>query len=189
MTDVTAGAWDIDEGIRDAERFFALLPSIFPTATLFFAEGTSVARDVQQCYERFADPGPFLPGRDTVWPHSQTFRCSASPAFFQALSALSAQHANPEILDHLSLYERDRLIFHWHDAFANAIQLVAPCRSRQSLRSPSLLAVTMSESECPDYPEGRGRIRQQPNTRLKLTVRVDCRMNLSSARRSLGAPR
>jgi len=123
MTDVTAGAWDIDEGIRDAERFFALLPSMFPTATLFFAEGTSVARDVQQCYERFADPGPFLPGRDTVWPCSQTFRCSTSPAFFQALSVLSAQHANPEILDHLSLYERDRMIFHWHDAFANAIQL------------------------------------------------------------------
>ncbi len=36
MTDVTAGAWDIDEGIRDAERFFALLPSMFPTATLFW---------------------------------------------------------------------------------------------------------------------------------------------------------
>ncbi len=123
MTQPTPRAWDIDKGITDAARFFALLPTVFPRASLFFAEGTSVAKDVAQCYERFADPGPFLPGRDTVFPRSRVFRCAASPAFFQNLSAVSAQHANPAILDHMSVYEDERLIFHWHDAFANGLAL------------------------------------------------------------------
>ena len=118
-----SGAWDIDEGITDAERFFAILPTVFPQATIFFAEGTSIAKDVIHCYELFATPGPFLPGRDTFFPRSRVFRCSASPAFFQALSAVSSRHANPEILDHLSLYEGDRQLLHWHDAFANAFML------------------------------------------------------------------
>ena len=123
MAQQSSNAWDIDEGITDAERFFGILPTVFPQATLFFAEGTSIAKDIRRCYEQFANPGPFVPGRDTVFPRSQVFRCSASPAFFQALSAVSAKHANPEILDHLSLYEGDDELFHWHDAFANALML------------------------------------------------------------------
>lgn len=115
--------WQIEEGITDAERFDALLPTVFPRSTLLFAEGTSIAKDVQQCYQQFADPGPFLPGRDTIWPRSRIFRCAASPALFQALSGLGARHPNPEILDHLSLYEPGQLLFHWHDAFANAMWL------------------------------------------------------------------
>ncbi len=116
-------SWWIDEGIADAEGFFELLPKVFPQATLFFAEGTSVAKDVAHCYKGFANPGPFLPGRDTIWPGSAVFRCAASAAFFDALSALSRRHACPEILDHLSLYEGERLLFHWHDAFANSLVL------------------------------------------------------------------
>src|SRR2546428_10704251 len=101
MTEMNSGSWHIDAGINDPERFFALVPSAFPNATLFFAEGTSVAKDVKGCYQRFADSGPYLPKRDTLWPRSDVFRCSASPALFQALSDLSARHAAAEILDHL----------------------------------------------------------------------------------------
>ena len=125
MTNGTPGPWDIDEGITDPQRFFALLPSVLPTATLFFAEGTSIAKDVEQCYLRFANPGPYIPKRQTLLPRSRLFRCSASPAFFEALSGLSVKHAAPEILDHLSLYEGGRVLLDWHDAFANAILLDA----------------------------------------------------------------
>jgi hypothetical protein len=41
MTQAIPRDWDIDKGITDAARFFALLPTVFPNATLFFAEGTS----------------------------------------------------------------------------------------------------------------------------------------------------
>ena len=125
MTNSTPGPWDIEEGIADPERFFALLPSLLPSATLFFAEGNAITRDVEDCYLRFADPGPYIPKRQTLWPRSRLFRCSAEPAFFQALSHLGARHAAPELLDHLSIYEGERALLEWHDAFANAILLDA----------------------------------------------------------------
>jgi len=118
-------AWEIDEGITDPERFFALLPTVFPQATLFFVEG-SPAKDVVRCYKQYANPGPFLPGKDAFLGLSWGFRCSASPAFFQALSELGNRYHDDDhrgIGDHLSLYEGDRQLFHWHDSFANVFML------------------------------------------------------------------
>ena len=115
--------WDIDEGIADLERFFKLVPDLLPEATHLFIEGSSVAGDVETLYARFADPGPYLPRRQTLWPRSKIFRCVAARPFFDELADLSVRHAAPEVLDHLSIYERDRMLLDWHDAFANALLL------------------------------------------------------------------
>ena len=119
----TIGSWDIDEGISDPGRFFQLVPVVFPQATHLFVEGTSMAPDARACYAEFAEEGPFLPGRQTIWPRSRVFRCVASGDLFQRLSELAALHAASEMLDHLSLYSGTERILEWHDAFANAILL------------------------------------------------------------------
>lgn len=118
--------WDIDQGIEDPEDFFELVGDIFPEATQFFAEGSSVAEDVQACYERFADSGPYLPKRQTLWPRGKLFRCSATEELFRELAHLGARHAAPELLDHMSLYAGDRVLLEWHDAFANTLLLDGP---------------------------------------------------------------
>ena len=115
--------WWIDEGISDPERFFALLPTLLPNATHLFIEGTSVTRRAAECYRRFADPGPYVPKRQTLWPRPKRFRCVASAALFGELSQLAATHAAPELLDHLSVASGDRMLLAWHDAFANGVLL------------------------------------------------------------------
>jgi hypothetical protein len=120
-----AGAefWDIDEGITDPVRFFALIPILLPNATHLFIEGSSISKEVVECYKRFADAGPYLPKRQTLWPRGRLFRCVASVELFSELSTLSARHATSEVLDHLALYQGERVLLAWHDAFANAILL------------------------------------------------------------------
>jgi hypothetical protein len=115
--------WDIDEGITDPVRFFALLPRLFPGATLFFAEGNSINSAAERCYATFASPGPYIPKRRTIFPKSRLFRCTAASGLFQALSTLAERSASPELLDHLALYQGDRAVLVWHDAFANAVLL------------------------------------------------------------------
>jgi hypothetical protein len=115
--------WDIDEGITDPARFFALVPQLFPDVTLFFAEGTSITSAAARCYATFASPGPYLPHRQTLFPTSKLFRCAATPGLFEALSSLAQGSAPPELLDHLALYRDDRAVLEWHDAFANAMLL------------------------------------------------------------------
>ena len=37
------------------------------------------------------------------------------------LALLAAQHAEPELLDHISLYQDSKELLFWHDAFANVL--------------------------------------------------------------------
>jgi hypothetical protein len=113
--------WGIDQGITDPARFFALMPEVFPDATVLFVEGTSISPVAERCYATFASPGPYIPDRQTFFPRSKLFRCAASPGLFQALSKLAERGASPELLDHLALYRGDRPVLEWHDAFANSL--------------------------------------------------------------------
>ena len=45
MTAAQLSPWDIDEGIRNAESFFRVLPKLFPDANLFIAQGSRIAED------------------------------------------------------------------------------------------------------------------------------------------------
>ena len=144
--------WDIDEGIRDPARFFALVPELFPDATLFFAEGSSISSSVEQCYARFADPGPYIPKRQTIFPRSKLFRCAAAHDLFQSLSNLAGRSASPELLDHLALYQGDRAVLEWHDAFANAMLLDATV--------PEQTVASLARAF--DRPYGRARFRKAP---------------------------
>jgi len=97
--------WEIDEGRVDSAQFFEALWTHFPQATTFFAEGTSIARDVKDCYVRHADEGPYLPAAQTLFPRASRFRCF-SPSVTSELSSLAQRHAEPELLDHLALLQR-----------------------------------------------------------------------------------
>jgi hypothetical protein len=112
-------------GIADPECFFSLVPEVLPDATHLFVEGGSISPDVAACYERVADPGPYLPRRQTVWPRARLFRCASSAALFAELADLAARHAAPELLDHLAIYRVERPLLNWHDAFANALLIDA----------------------------------------------------------------
>lgn len=115
--------WDIEAGPVDSARFFLALPTHFAEATVFFAEGTSIAPDVLECFERYTQHGEYLPGRNTIWPASTKLRCAFAPALFSELGALAARHAEPELLDHLFVYAGEIPLLEWHDAFGNAMLL------------------------------------------------------------------
>lgn len=116
-------SWDIDEGPLDSAEFFRLLPDHLPEATTFFAEGTSISAEVEALYKSHAQAGKFLPGAQTIWPVSKKFRCEFSRDFCLQLAALAERHAEPELLDHLSIYSGTEPLLQWHDAFANAMLL------------------------------------------------------------------
>jgi hypothetical protein len=113
--------WEIDEGITDPSRFFALIPKLLPQVTDVFIESSSPNAAAKRCYAEFAKPGAYLPARQTLFPPSKRFRCAATSEFFAAIGRVAETCATPELLDHLVLYQGDRELLLWHDAFANAI--------------------------------------------------------------------
>ena len=113
--------WEIKEGKVDSARFFEALWRRFPEATTLYVEGGSIAPDVKDCYRSHREDGDYLPGAQTIFPRSEKFRCRFSANLVDALAALAEQHAEPELLDHLTLYRDSEELLVWHDAFANLI--------------------------------------------------------------------
>lgn len=115
--------WDIDEGAVDSTTFFSLVQKYFRDASTIYIEGTSIEKDVIDFYQRHVEEGKYLPSRQTIWPRSKCFRCKLSEVFFKEISQLSQNHAEPELMDHFSIYKGDQAILEWHDAFSHAMLL------------------------------------------------------------------
>ena len=117
--------WDIDEGIRNAERFFRVLPKLFPDADLFVAQGSRIADDVAAFYRRHAPAVPRRPAELSRFTLTRRYFCVCSPDFFLELARFAAKKPSEQLLHHLYLYRDGCQLIEWHDAFANALFLSA----------------------------------------------------------------
>ena len=108
--------WEL-KGRPDIALFFRHLPAAFPTANTLFVEGTSFARDVDDFLRSAAEPGDYLPGRQTLWPRPTQYRLPCDGPTLAALAGLSERHAEPELLDHLFVYEGSKALLEYPDAF------------------------------------------------------------------------
>lgn len=113
--------WEIEEGNIDSAAFFPLLYKYFNEATTLFIEGTSISKDVAACYKKHSQEGKFFPSRQTIWPRSKQFKCKFTENLINELSQLANTHAEPELMDHLFLYNNENPVLEWHDAFGNVI--------------------------------------------------------------------
>lgn len=121
--------WVEDEGV-DSAAFFRLLPAHFPEATTLYVEGTSITEDVLACYERHGEAGEFLAERGTIFPRSRKLRCRFSAELCAELAALAEVHAEPELLDHLHVFNDAQYLLYWHDAFCNPF-ILSPVLSEE----------------------------------------------------------
>lgn len=111
-------AWIELSGQPDAPRFFRSLLDLFPGASTIFIEVGGPDDEVSAIYRSHAEEGPYLPGRQTLWPKARTFRLEFSAATLGSLSILAARRATPEFADHLSVFEGGEALLHYPDAFA-----------------------------------------------------------------------
>jgi hypothetical protein len=123
MAGVELARWDIDEGIRNAERFFRAVPRSFPDATLFVAQGGRITDDVATFYRQHAPAVPSRPAGLSRFTLVRRYFCACSPEFFLELARLAKNKSPEQLLHHMYLYRDGSQLFEWHDAFANALLL------------------------------------------------------------------
>ena len=123
MGDAPDTTWSVDKGIRNPRRFFSALATIFPDATLFLAEGGNPQAEVAAFYRTHAAPARARPKSITRLRWMFAHPCLCSPSFFRELATLARTRRPAQLLHHLAVYQGDRQIIDWHDAFANAILL------------------------------------------------------------------
>lgn len=119
--------WELENRKIDSTLFLQIIASSFPEASTAFFEGSSIAPEVVQIFERFSDPGPYLPKAQTIWSTGRIrqFRCRFTVELCEALATVSLHHAEPELCDHLFLYALHMPLLEWPDAFSNCIWIAA----------------------------------------------------------------
>ncbi|SRR5258706_5917737 len=108
--------WEL-RGRPDVALFFRNLHAVFPSANALFLEGTSIAPDVDDFLRSAVEPGDYLPKRQTLWPRPRQYRLRFDGPTLWALGDLSRGHAEPELLDHLFVYEDSKALLEYPDAF------------------------------------------------------------------------
>ena len=127
--------WEL-KGRPDSARFFRGLAAALPAATTLYLEGTGFARDVEQFLRSAGEPGDYLPKRHTLWPRPAQFRLRFEDSTLAALAALAARHAEPELLDHLFVYQGSNVLLEFPDAFLrDSPVLISAGVDEQRLRS------------------------------------------------------
>jgi hypothetical protein len=119
--------WELEERPVDSTKFLQILPASFPEATAIFFEGSSIAPDVVEIFEQYAEDAPYLPKPQTLWSTGRIlrFRCRFMPILCETLAKSLRHHAEPELFDHIFLYA-DRLpLLEWPDAFSNCIWIAS----------------------------------------------------------------
>ena len=108
--------WEL-QGRWDCALFFRRLPDVLPPAATLFIEGTSIATDVSGFLRSVAEPGDYLPMRQTLWPRAQRYRVRCDAPTLATLAELAEHHAEPELLDHLFVYGDSGALLEFPDAF------------------------------------------------------------------------
>ena len=114
--------WKVS-GVRTAEDFFRAVPLLVPDATHMFLEG-SPDPDIEAVLADAADDTNYPAPVGTIWSwpgKNRRFSLRASPELFLRLSEASANHAEPEICDHVHLYRGEEALVQWFDAFSDPI--------------------------------------------------------------------
>jgi hypothetical protein len=124
--------WSIDEGIRNAESFFRILPKVFPDATLFVAEGSGITRAVAAFYRQHTPANTRRPAGLSRLALTSRHFCTCTPEFFLQLARLAKTTPRESLLHHLYLYQDDEQLLEWHDAFANVL-LISPSVSEAAV--------------------------------------------------------
>ena len=127
--------WEL-KGRADSALFFRHLWTALPAATILFVEGTSLTKDVEDFLGSVEEPGDYLPDRQTLWPRSKLYRVRCDGPTLAVLADLAQRHAEPELLDHLSVYDGSRVLLEFPDAFMrDSVALISADSDEQRIRS------------------------------------------------------
>jgi hypothetical protein len=126
--------WEL-EGRTDSALFFRHLSTALPDATTLFVEASSSARDVDAFLGSTAEPGEYLPKRQTLLPRPKQYRLPFDGPTLAALANLAERHAEPELLDHLFVYAGSTVLLEFPDAFVpNCPMLISAETDVQRIR-------------------------------------------------------
>jgi hypothetical protein len=102
--------------VSDLYELLRAVDETMPKTAILYLEGASIAPDVRAFLESRQAAGPHEVAHGTVYPTPMSFHLPLSDQNLVELRGLADHHAEPEICDHLAVYQAGELLLTAYDA-------------------------------------------------------------------------
>jgi hypothetical protein len=111
------------EGLKQPAPFFEHLPSLLPSGSILYIEGTNIASDVAALYLAHRAGNAVDVARDTIAPVPDIYHFTFSAEVSARLRQFAGSHSVAELFDHLKAYQGETVLFAFHDAFDGTLRI------------------------------------------------------------------
>ena len=102
--------WEI-EGLKQPAPFFEHLPTLLPSDSILYVEGTHIAPEVAAFYSSHRAHNAVDVVRDTIWPVPDIYHFSFSSDVSSRLRQFAESRPVEEMFDHFKAYRGETLLF------------------------------------------------------------------------------
>lgn len=108
---------------KDFPAFLRTLSDIFPYDSVLYIEGGKPPKDIQSYLEARKSTHITKVAMGTIWPYPQYFHIPITSDNSNGLAQLAEKHHIFEIAAHIHIYNNDRMLLQWYDAFTDPLYI------------------------------------------------------------------
>jgi hypothetical protein len=127
-------AWEVSAPV-DHQGFMRALSQLLPDDSILYLEGICMSKDICEFLSARQTAQAQKVAIGTIWPRPHGFHIPATPQNIEFLAAQFANHASPEICDHIHAYGPTGMVVWWADSFGSYPLYVAKTVSEDALKS------------------------------------------------------
>ena len=102
---------------KNLSSLMRALAKLIPEGSTLYLEGGTPGKELLRFFEERSVPERSHIAMGTIWPWPRVFHLPATHENLLQLADLAERSALPEVAIHLHVYQDDRVLLQWHDAF------------------------------------------------------------------------
>lgn len=110
-------------GVKTFDTFFRCLADLVPEGSTLYIENTTFTPDVEDYLKGLMIEDGVEVARGTIWPKPRIYRIPIAQTHLFGLARISAQHAEPEVAEHMIVCSGSVILLEWYDAGFDTIYL------------------------------------------------------------------
>ena len=114
--------WEVSEA-EDFPSLFKALINLLPEGSVLYFEGGSPSGELESFFGQNSIGEQAHIAIGTMWPRPDIFHVLATKENLLALTDISERCAEPELAIHFHVYQGNKILLEWHDAFSQPMLL------------------------------------------------------------------
>lgn len=114
--------WEVTSA-KDLSPFLRAIADLVPPQSVLYIEGCSPPKDIQTYLDAHKAVNITKVAMGTIWPRPKCFHMPITTDNIEGFAELTENIATPEAAIHLHVYEGNKILLQWFDAFSDPLYI------------------------------------------------------------------